>query len=80
MRYILFVKGECPYCTMALRLLEERNLNYKLIKFEADQKTILQEMKDAYDWTTVPMIFYRNGNLIKFVGGYTDLLKEIENE
>ena len=80
MRYILFVKRECPYCVMAIRLLEEKNLNYKLVNLESDQKIILQEIKDAYDWTTVPMIFYRNGNLTKFIGGYTDLLEELKNE
>jgi len=80
MRYILFVKESCTYCTMAVQLLEEKNLSYKSIAFEPDQETVLQEVKEAYAWNTVPMIFYRNGNLIKFVGGYTDLLKEIENE
>ena len=80
MRYILFVKEECPYCRMALQLLEEKNLNYKSIAFETDQETVLQEIKDAHDWTTVPMIFHRNGSLIKFIGGYTDLSKELGNE
>ena len=80
MRYILFVKESCPYCTMAIQLLEEKNLNYKSIAFEPDQELVLQEIKSAYDWSTVPMVFYRNGDLTKFIGGYTDLLREVGNE
>jgi len=80
MRYILFIKESCPYCVMAEKLLQERKLNYKSVAFEPDQEPTLQEIKEAYNWETVPMIFYRNGSLIKFIGGYTDLLKEFENE
>jgi len=80
MRYILFVKEGCPYCTMAVQLMEEKKLNYRSIVFEPDQEIVLQEIKDVYDWSTVPMIFYKNGSLTKFIGGYTDLLKEFENE
>ena len=73
MRYILFVKEGCPYCEMAIRLLENRKLNHKSVVFSDDQENVLQDIKEAYDWNTVPMVFYRNGSFIKFIGGFTDL-------
>jgi glutaredoxin len=80
MKYILFVKEECPFCVKALELLQSKGLNYKIVLFEPTQEEALREVKTAYEWDTVPMIFYRNGNLIKFIGGYTELAAELENE
>ncbi len=80
MRYVLFVKEECPYCVKAVELLEEKNLSFKKVVFDADQENVLTEVKDAYDWKTVPMIFYKNGNLVKFIGGYTDLVGLLDDE
>ena len=79
MRYILFVKETCPYCVKAVQLLEENGAKYNLVTFDPDQEDVLKEVKAAYDWKTVPMIFYRNNNLIKFIGGYTDLLEELQD-
>ena len=78
MRYILFVKKTCPFCIKAERLLKEKALDYKLVAFEHGQESVLQEIKEAHDWKTVPMIFHREGNLISFIGGYTDLLGHFE--
>ncbi len=78
MRYILFIKEECPFCVKAKDLLDERGLDYKLVNFSGQQQSILQEMKDAYDWKTVPMIFSRSGNKINFIGGFTDLANSLD--
>ena len=75
MRYILFIKEECPYCTMATNLLKEKSLEYKLVVFEKSQEETLKQIKQVYEWTTVPMIFCRQGSSIKFIGGYTDLVE-----
>ena len=75
MRYILFAKESCPYCTMAQDLLERKSLNYNIINFEPDQESVLSEIKKAYEWRTVPMIFFRDGPEIEFVGGFSDLQK-----
>ena len=73
MRYILFIKEECPYCVSAQDLLVEANKDFKTVVFTPDQQQVLNEIKTAYDWSTVPMIFCREGQDIKFIGGYTDL-------
>ena len=57
-----------------------KNLNYKIVNFSDDQTELLSEIKDAYSWPTVPMIFRREKNEIEFIGGYTDLEKILDNE
>ena len=78
MRYILFIREECPFCTMATALLEYKKLDYSVINFESGQTEILEEIKKAYDWKTVPMIFLREKNKIEFIGGYSDLKKRLD--
>jgi glutaredoxin len=73
-RYIVFAKETCPFCVKAAELLEERKQNFKVVNFEESQTKVLEEIKEAYRWETVPMIFeVSDENQIKFVGGYTDL-------
>ena len=35
MKYILFIKEECPFCVEAQNLLKERGLDYKIINFDS---------------------------------------------
>ena len=75
MRYVIFGKKQCPYCVKAEALLEERGEKIKVVNFEPDQDVVLQEIKNAYEWPTVPMIFEVNDSAaINFIGGYTDLV------
>ena len=80
MSYIVYVRDNCPFCVKAEELLNTKNLNYKIVNFSADQTQLLSEIKDAYSWPTVPMIFRREKNEIEFIGGYTDLEKILDNE
>ena len=80
MNYIVYVRDNCPFCVKAEELLNTKNLNYKIVNFSADQTQLLSEIKNAYSWTTVPMIFRREENEIEFIGGYTDLEKILANE
>ena len=79
MRYILFVKETCPYCVMAEELLRDHGQELNTVVFGPEQLGTLEEMKKAYDWATVPMVFKREGNQIEFVGGYTDLKEYLES-
>tara|TARA_R100001082_G_scaffold74992_1_gene43356 strand:- start:835 stop:1080 length:246 start_codon:yes stop_codon:yes gene_type:complete len=81
MRYVLFAKESCPFCVKAEHLLQKQEKEYKLVNFEKDQESVLQEIKEAYKWPTVPMIFkVGDDKLITFVGGYTDLIEHFEGE
>lgn len=76
-RYILYLKKECPFCVRAENLLTLKEINYKAVYFDQNVK-ILEELKDAYGWTTVPMVFRKEEDQYTFVGGYTDLLEKQE--
>jgi glutaredoxin 3 len=64
---------QCPYCTAAKRLLEQRKIAYSEV-FLDENPQLMNEMKDRLNWRTVPMIFVGD----HFVGGYTDL-KQIDD-
>ena len=80
MSYIVFGTDQCPFCEKAADELENRGLKYKSVCFDDSQKTVLKEIKDAYEWKTVPMIFQREGNNIQFIGGCNDLIKHLEQD
>jgi glutaredoxin len=79
-RYILFTSPDCIFCKKALDLLMERSEHYKVVEFQEGQQEVLNDIKQAYTWKTVPMIFYRLKNTIQFIGGYTDLVEYFEQE
>lgn len=81
MNYIVFISNDCPYCDDTIDLLKSHNLNYKVVRFDYDQRYLLNEVKRSFDWPTVPIVIKREGDDIQFVGGYQDLtesLKEYE--
>ena len=80
MNYIIFCKPQCPFCIQATKLLEDRGKNFKVVNFNDDQQDVLDEVKDVLDWPTVPIVFYRKGNMLEFVGGYMELVKQIEDD
>lgn len=79
MKYVLFGKPTCPFCVKAETLLKKENLTYHMVSFEEDQVEILQTVKTAWDWETVPMIFYVNDSGdIKLLGGCDDLERHLD--
>ena len=82
-KYILYVKDSCSFCTKAKELLNIYELSYEVIALDADPKAF-DEMKSAWKWETVPMIFEYEGidpiGTVEFIGGYTDLKKKITDE
>lgn len=74
-KYILYLKKECPFCIKAENVLSLKDIHYKAIYFDQNVK-ILEELKEAYNWSTVPMVFQKKENEYTFVGGYTDLLEK----
>ena len=80
MKYVLFVKQECPYCVKAINLLATTKNEFHVINFEQDQQEVLDKIKQFCDWPTVPMIMQIKDGNRNFIGGYTDLLKHIKGE
>lgn len=64
----------CGWCKKAVKLCEDYKLNHEYILIDNQEKLAeLQEI--APGTTTVPQIFWHG----KYIGGYTELAKEIEN-
>ena len=74
--FIVYVVDECPYCDKLIELLEGQSLDYCAIRLENDS-SILREVKEAYKWSTVPIVFKRNPQSFKLIGGYDNLTREL---
>ena len=79
-KFIVLVIDGGPFYEDAIKLLEEKEHDHKITKFEEDQEYILLDIKEQYDWKTVPMIFVRTEEAVTFIGGYTDLVQFLEEE
>jgi len=68
MRFPVYLSEFCPYCTMALQLLDELGYAYGEIRVDLDpeQRRIMGERSAR---TSVPQIFYGDAH----IGGYDDL-------
>ena len=75
-KYILYVNTDCPFCTKAAELLENNGEKHSVLNLKGRPK-VLRELKDIYEWSTVPMVFHKEGSKIEFVGGFTDLSKRL---
>jgi glutaredoxin len=76
MRYVVFATKTCPFCIKAKELIEANEKEIRVVNFEEDQMSVLQEIKEAHNWPTVPMIFkVDDDRSITFIGGYTDLIE-----
>ena len=76
----IYTGEDCVFCEKALKLLDDEKRQYSVIDFEEEQQEVLNEIKLAHDWKTVPMIYHRVKNVINFIGGYTDLVEYFEQE
>ena len=77
-KYIIYVRSDCPFCEKASELLKDNNKNFSVLNLKTRPK-VLKELKEIYDWPTVPMVFHRQDKTIDFVGGYTDLAKRLKD-
>ena len=70
MAAIIYSKLLCPYCEMAKKLLDEKNIPYKeiIIGVDITKKEAFEELEKVF--TTAPQIVLDGIH----VGGYTDLL------
>lgn len=71
---IIYAKSYCVYCKKAIAFLSNRNINHIIVYLDkiCDGDEIHSKLKLITNQNTVPYIFL-NG---KFIGGYSDLIKE----
>jgi glutaredoxin-related protein len=77
-KYILYVSTDCFFCKKAVDLLKENKQKFSTLNLKK-RPGVLKELKEIYDWKTVPMVFHRQDNEIEFIGGFTDLSERLEN-
>lgn len=79
MSYIVFGKENCIYCDKAKELLSKKNVNFKYIDIKTgDSIEIFKAMFPASK--TVPQILeVKTTNVYRYIGGYTNLEKEIDD-
>lgn len=80
--YVIFGLSTCGYCMEAKKFLNKHNIKYKyypidnfkelFFKVLSDASTVYPELNINKSHKTVPVIFYKK----KFIGGYSDLIKE----
>ena len=71
--YLIYGKNSCPYCNMAVDLLDEVGKEYDFVDLQQRAST-LSEVKSFYEHQTVPIIVKRDPNdRWFFIGGYTEL-------
>jgi len=79
-RYVLYCLEECPFCVDAVDLLKAYDVDCDIIYLD-NALDVLDNLKIAYDWDTVPMVFATNDNYIyQFIGGCSDLKTLLEND
>ena len=68
---IVYTVEGCCYCDKLIELLDTKSLSYNPIWLEKDS-ALLGQVKEAYGWSTVPIVLKRNNNSFKLIGGYDD--------
>ncbi|PZR17408.1 MAG: glutaredoxin 3 [Archangium gephyra] len=67
---IVYTKDACPYCRMAERFLEEKQIPFKNIDVTDDQ-AMRDQIEALSGQRTVPQIFVGGES----IGGYSDMMK-----
>ena len=72
MKFILYVKKDCPFCDLAAEEILKRDIDLAAIEVVKCEE-ILSELKAAYNWNTVPMVFLQQESSYQLIGGYDSL-------
>lgn len=75
--YVLYVKTNCPFCVQAKDELFRQKLSHTVHVMD-NKAEDLQELKDFYEYPTVPIVFLEQNGMKKLIGGCTDLIRHIE--
>ncbi len=80
-RFIIYGRTSCPFCRMALDVLDHLGQEKVFFDFTEDHEAI-EDAKRFYNWNTVPMILENNKETgsTKFIGGFDDLRRRFRNE
>jgi len=79
MTYVIYTKPDCPFCVRAKKLLQEKELEFREMRY--GEHFTKEELTKKLEWygqkkekITVPQIFNDDG----YVGGYEELEKSLK--
>ena len=76
--FFMWGKRSCPYCQKAQQLFLEKQLPH-LVYFLDEDVSLLQKVKNNFNWSTVPLIVeQRRDGSREFIGGHDDFVKYLE--
>ena len=70
--YELHTKTDCNWCKKAIQLCIDKKLKYAIFSYDNCKPKILNEIKEEFQWKTIPIVVAYDGTERKFIGGYTD--------
>lgn len=76
MKYTVYGKSPCPYCRMAVDMLNRHGLDFAYVSTSPDGVEALQTlMRNSFgvEVKTFPVITLDDGVSVRFIGGYEDL-------
>ena len=82
--FIVYSKNDCKYCDLAKKLLSDNNLGYSQVSLNNDSERLkfyekYTDEEEEILVNTMPQIFENDNGKNKRIGGYTDLVKYLEN-
>ena len=79
-RYLVFGLKSCPYCKIAVDMLESLGYDYEYFSLDENPE-YLSELKEFYGHRTVPMVlrFGALDSVARCVGGCDDLKRELND-
>ena len=81
--YIIYGTSNCGYCKRATALLQQQSIAFRYCPLDNDT-ALRDKLVEKYNWRTVPMIEHIEKTLknveVRFVGGHSDLVEELNGE
>ncbi len=75
--FILWIKAHCPFCVKAKDELFRQGVNHT-INIMDNKPEELDEVKEKWNFFTVPVIVRRQSGAEELIGGYTDLMEWLD--
>ena len=77
MKFIIYGKPACPFCTKAKELCEQKGAQYAYEDVGSKEDVARLQEKIGRPVSTVPQIFMMSEGFAEYIGGYDELLKRL---
>jgi hypothetical protein len=79
--YIIYGLKNCEYCKLAVEELRIRGCSFYYFSMDSGSDpdgSSLDDIKNRYEWPTVPIVLSCSSSGEQLVGGYVDLVDYLE--